>query len=101
MNLNKSAGKWLGADVLEHGSAVIITAEDSMNDIKRRLHTRDPDGSRRAAAEGRLFIVPLQEPCGFASILKHVDHYFYKRESEIVENCLFIQYCLFIHRMCS
>ena len=47
MNLNKSAGKWLGADVLEHGSAVIITAEDSMNDIKRRLHTRDPDGSRR------------------------------------------------------
>ena len=64
MNLNKSAGKWLGADVLEHGSAVIITAEDSMNDIKRRLHTRDPDGSRRAAAEGRLFIVPLPDTGG-------------------------------------
>ena len=64
MNLNKSAGKWLGADVLEHGAAVIITAEDSMNDIKRRLHTRDPDGSRRAAAEGRLFIVPLPDTGG-------------------------------------
>lgn len=64
MNLNQSAGKWLGADVLEHGSAVIITAEDSMNDIKRRLHTRDPDGSRRAAAEGRLFIVPLPDTGG-------------------------------------
>lgn len=66
LDLNKSAqtGKWLGSDVVGHGTAVIITAEDSKTDIGRRLRLIDPDGSRRAAARGRMFVVPLPDAGG-------------------------------------
>ena len=55
---------WLGHPVLEHGATVILAAEDSREAIHQRLCALDPDGSRRAAAAGRLFVVPLPSAGG-------------------------------------
>ena len=55
---------WLGHKVIADGAAVIITAEDSRESIHQRLEGLDPDGSRRARSEGRLYIVPLPDAGG-------------------------------------
>lgn len=66
---------WLGNKIVNHGSVVIITAEDSGEDVHRRLEAIDPDGSRRLAAEGRLFIVPLPNSGGPFSLIRSRDGY--------------------------
>ena len=79
LNLNQTSsllsGKWLGMDVVEHGTVVIFTAEDSKDDVHRRLATLDPDGSRRENARGRLFIVPLPNAGGPIQIVQAKDGY--------------------------
>ena len=49
---------------MAHGTAVILAAEDSREAIHQRLCALDPDGTRRAAAAGRLFVVPLPSAGG-------------------------------------
>lgn len=55
--------KLLGGQVVEHGSAVVISAEDSRASIHRRLEGIDPH-RRRANAPHRLMIVPLPDAGG-------------------------------------
>ena len=55
---------WLGHRVVARGTAVILAAEDSREAIHQRLCALDPDGTRRAAAAGRLFVVPLPSAGG-------------------------------------
>lgn len=66
-------GGWFGRSVEMEGSTVILTAEDSQDEVHRRLNSLDPDGSRRHRAKGKLFIVPLPNsggPIQLASITK-------------------------------
>ena len=60
---------WLGAKVLTHGAVVILTAEDSKDDVHRRLDAIDPTGERRLAAAGRLFPVALPDCSGPITIV--------------------------------
>lgn len=55
---------WLGSEVTERGSAVLLLAEDSRDAVHERLEVLDPDGTRRAACDGRLTIVPLPNAGG-------------------------------------
>lgn len=61
---------WLGGEVTEHGSVVILSSEDTQDDIHRRLQSMDEDGSRRAAARGRLAIVPLPNTGGPVTLIR-------------------------------
>ncbi len=63
LNANQ-AGSWLGSHVDAQGTAVILSAEDSADDIHRRLEAIDPTGERREKAAGRLKIVPLPNAGG-------------------------------------
>jgi hypothetical protein len=53
----------IGYSVEQFGAAVIITAEDDIGEVHRRLEAMDPD-NRRMTAEGRLIIVPLPNSGG-------------------------------------
>lgn len=53
----------LGGEVVQTGTAVILSAEDSKDSIHRRLEKIDPEGKRHAAPE-RLIIVPLPDAGG-------------------------------------
>lgn len=56
-----------GGEVCEHGDVVIWCAEDEKDEIHRRIHTLDPDRSRRNAITDRgrlLYIVPLPNAGG-------------------------------------
>lgn len=61
---------WLGGEVTEHGSVVILSSEDTQDDIHRRLQSMDEDGSRRAAARGRLAVVPLPNTGGPVTLIR-------------------------------
>ena len=61
---------WLGGEVTSHGSVVILSSEDTQDDIHRRLQSMDADGSRRAAARGRLAIVPLPNTGGPVTLIR-------------------------------
>lgn len=61
---------WLGGEVTAHGSVVILSSEDTQDDIHRRLQSMDEDGSRRAAAKGRLAIVPLPNTGGPVTLIR-------------------------------
>ncbi len=51
--------KILGGPVSQHGSVVILNAEDSGPSIHRRLERLDPGEVRRRAGNGAIHIVPL------------------------------------------
>lgn len=71
INLNPEADdNWLGASISAHGTVVILTAEDTKDDIHRRLEALDPDGSRRQAARGHMFVVPLPNTGGPLTFVK-------------------------------
>jgi hypothetical protein len=53
----------LGGEVVQTGTAVILSAEDSKDSIHRRLEKIDPEGRRHQAPE-RLIIVPLPDAGG-------------------------------------
>lgn len=53
----------LGGEITQHGSAVILSAEDSHDSIHRRLEEIDPE-SRRLLAPGRFMVVPLPDAGG-------------------------------------
>jgi len=53
----------LGGEVVQTGTAVILSAEDSKDSIHRRLEKIDPEGRRHLAPE-RLIIVPLPDAGG-------------------------------------
>lgn len=55
--------KLLGGAVCEHGSAVVISAEDNKASIHRRLESIDPQ-RRRDGAPHRMMIVPLPDAGG-------------------------------------
>lgn len=55
--------KLLGGAVCEHGSAVVISAEDNKASIHRRLESIDPL-RRRDAAPHRMMVVPLPDAGG-------------------------------------
>ena len=55
--------KLLGGQILEHGSAVVISAEDSRASIHRRLEGIDPQ-RRRARAPHKFMVVPLPDAGG-------------------------------------
>ena len=65
-----SEDTWLGGEVTSHGSVVILSSEDTQDDIHRRLQSMDEDGSRRAAARGRLAIVPLPNTGGPVTLIR-------------------------------
>lgn len=48
----------LSGSVAEHGAAVIFTAEDSQEEVHRRLHVLDPQGLR-FQPDVRLYVIPL------------------------------------------
>jgi phage/plasmid primase-like uncharacterized protein len=54
-----SGRKVLGGAVAQHGSVVILNAEDSHASIHRRLERLDPSGEARRLGEGHIYIVPL------------------------------------------
>lgn len=58
-----SARPILGGEVVQTGTAVILSAEDSKDSIHRRLEKIDPEGRRHQAPE-RLIIVPLPDAGG-------------------------------------
>jgi hypothetical protein len=58
----------LGGPIVAHGSAVIISGEDSHASIHRRLAAIDPY-SRRAVTEGRLMVVPMPDAGGPRAII--------------------------------
>ena len=64
---------WLGRPVKAFGSAVYVTAEDSRDDVHRRLQSLDPDGTRREACKGRLYIVPLPDAGGPFPLVRAVE----------------------------
>lgn len=71
IDLNYGPGDtWLGGEVTSHGSVVILSSEDTQDDIHRRLQSMDEDGSRRAAARGRLAIVPLPNTGGPVTLIR-------------------------------
>lgn len=53
--------RFLGFDVVQQGMVVVLTVEDSKDDIHRRLNAIDPDGHLRNAAATRCFIIPVQD----------------------------------------
>jgi hypothetical protein len=53
-----------GHDIVAHGTAVYITAEDDHEELIRRLEGLDPSGNRRKAAGKNLIIVPLPNAGG-------------------------------------
>ncbi len=57
-----------GGEVLEHGTAVILSAEDDYAELHRRLERLDPD-NRRNQAGGRLIVVPLPDAGGPVAIV--------------------------------
>lgn len=71
IDLNRDgADEWLGGEIASHGSVVILSSEDTRDDIHRRLESMDADGSRRAAAKGRLAIVPLPNTGGPVTLIR-------------------------------
>ena len=72
LDLNKDSG-WLGRKVCQSGKAVMFTAEDSRDDVHRRLQSIDPDGSRRRRAKDRMFVVPLPDDGGPFGIVRAKD----------------------------
>lgn len=72
IDFNKDAG-WLGHRVSQSGKAVMFTAEDSKDDVHRRLQSIDPDGTRRRKARGRMFVVPLPDDGGPFGIVRAKD----------------------------
>lgn len=69
-NLNLGADMWMGSRVVADGTAVILSAEDTKDDIHRRLCALDPTGKRREAAKGRLKIVALPNAGGPFSLVQ-------------------------------
>jgi hypothetical protein len=59
----ESGRRLLGGRIMEHGSVVVLNAEDGKDSVHRRLVKIDP-GGRREAANGRVFVVPLPEVGG-------------------------------------
>ena len=53
----------LGNDVMEHGTSVVITAEDDQDEIHRRLYQIDPDKSW-AYPDSKLIVMPLPNAGG-------------------------------------
>ena len=72
LDLNRDSG-WLGRKVCQSGKAVMFTAEDSRDDVHRRLQSIDPDGSRRNRAKDRMFVVPLPDDGGPFGIVRAKD----------------------------
>lgn len=63
--------QWLDGPITDHGAVVILAAEDSADEIHRRLHGMDPDGSRRS---GRLYIVPMSSVGGVRTLFQPGAH---------------------------
>lgn len=63
-----NGGVWpfqaFGHDVTASGSCVLMMAEDDSGEVHRRLVSLDPDGSKRRACAGRLFIVAFPDAGG-------------------------------------
>ena len=78
--------KWLGARVCSHGSVVILTAEDTQDEIHRRLEALDPTGDRRRAANGRLHIIPLPDVNGPITLIRAKEGY--QRGYEMTPECI-------------
>ena len=72
IDFNRDAG-WLGKRVCQSGKAVMFTAEDSKDDVHRRLQSIDPDGTRRRKAKGKMFVVPLPDDGGPFGIVRAKD----------------------------
>jgi phage/plasmid primase-like uncharacterized protein len=53
----------LGGPIREHGSVVVLGAEDAKDSVHRRMAAIDT-GGRREAARGKLFVVPLPDTGG-------------------------------------
>ena len=59
----------LGGPVAQHGSVVILTAEDDKSEIHRRLNSLDPKNTRESQPD-RLYVVPLPDAGGMITLLK-------------------------------
>lgn len=55
--------KFFGGDVVRHGTAVFLTAEDSQKSVHRRLESIDPH-RRRSRDPGKLIVAPLPDAGG-------------------------------------
>lgn len=59
-----------GGAVVQTGTAVILSAEDSKDSIHRRLEAIDPEGRRHQCGD-RLIIVPMPNQCGPQTLIGH------------------------------
>jgi len=56
---------WLGEQVVQGGTAVVLTAEDDADEVWRRLRSLDDDGATLIRRAGpRLIVLPLLDFCG-------------------------------------
>lgn len=53
-----------GHDVVQGGKVVLLLAEDDKGEVHRRLVGLDPDGGKRRAAAGKLFVVAFPDAGG-------------------------------------
>jgi hypothetical protein len=59
-----------GGQVIERGTAVFVTAEDSEANIQRRLHNLDPFAQRRRTAPGKLLVAALPSHGGSFGLVR-------------------------------
>jgi len=52
---------FLGFPIKQKAAVVVLTVEDTKDDIHRRLYNMDPNGDLIAKAEDRLYIIPVRE----------------------------------------
>ena len=46
LNLSRGGGQFLGKEILQTGNSVILSSEDNQEEVWRRIHALDPEGSR-------------------------------------------------------
>ena len=46
LNLSRGGGQFLGKSILQTGNSVILSSEDNQEEVWRRIHALDPEGSR-------------------------------------------------------
>ena len=58
--VTKRNGRFLGHEVKTPGNAVYLTAEDSEDELRRRIHTLDPDNKRKDSLYD-VFVLPIPD----------------------------------------
>ena len=65
---------WFDGQVVGTGTVVIIAAEDTEDELHRRISGLDPTGSRRLAAGNRLLVIPMPSVGGVKTLFERGRH---------------------------